>query len=65
LSAINANHNKKFRFQKHEAIALEKESIGDRLHLDIVSSIPVNSEGILTLVEGVTTNGLAFSLIGL
>jgi predicted aspartyl protease/transposase InsO family protein len=54
--------NKKFRFQEHEAMALEYEGVGDTIHIDIISGLPETKEGfckILTIVERITGNGMA------
>ena len=54
--------NKKFKFQEHEAMALEYEGVGDTIHIDIISGLPETKEGyckILTIVERITGNGMA------
>ena len=54
--------NKTFKFKEHEAIALEIEGIGDRVHIDVISGLPETEEGfckMVTFIEAVTSNAMA------
>ena len=57
--------NKKFKFQEHEAMAIEVEGIGDRCHIDTISGLPITKEGygkMVTFIEALTSNGMAYPL---
>ena len=58
--------NKKFKFQEHEAMALEIEGIGDRTHIDIVGGLPpAGPEGfcrVACIIDGVASNGDLYAL---